>query len=117
MRASDGTITSFDAPGGPGGFPQTFAYSINDAGAITGSFAFPDTTIGMLRPRAYVRDPEGNFTTFDPPGSISTIAQSINAGGAITGYYNESNLVIHGFVRERNGTITSFDGQHFHQGC
>jgi uncharacterized membrane protein len=109
VRAADGTITSFDAPAGPGGFLQTFAYSINDAGAITGSAAFADTTIGMLRPRGYVRDPEGNFTTFDPPGSINTQAHSINDGGAIAGYYNEANLVIHGFVRGPNGKITSFD--------
>jgi hypothetical protein len=28
---------------------------------------------------------------------------------AITGYYNEANLVIHGFVREPGGKITSLD--------
>jgi hypothetical protein len=57
----------------------------------------------------YVCDPEGNFTSFDPPGSTNTQPLSINAGGAITGYSNEANLVIHGFVREPNGKITSFD--------
>jgi hypothetical protein len=46
---------------------------------------------------------------FDPPGSTNTQAYSINTGGAITGYYNEANLVIHGFFREPNGKTTSFD--------
>jgi hypothetical protein len=107
VRAAEGgTITSFDVPGS---FHGTFAFSINAAGAITGYFNTPPLPPLGIRPSGFVRNPEGNFTTFDPPGSISTMPQSINARGAITGYYNESNLLIHGFVRESNGTITSFD--------
>jgi hypothetical protein len=112
LRAADGTITGFPQPPGSYLFGTT-AFSINAAGAITGYAPFVTgfSVEGgpVLINRGYVRDPEGNFTTFDPPGSISTIALSINAGGAITGYYNESNLVLHGFVREPNGTIASFD--------
>jgi hypothetical protein len=76
---------------------------INDEGTITGSFSTPGRTHG------FIRDPEGNFTTFDPPGSISTMAQGINAGGAVTGFYQESNNVDHGFVRGANGKLISFD--------
>jgi hypothetical protein len=72
VRDPNGTITTFDVPGT---FGVTGANSINDEGAITGSFT---DTLG--RSHAYIRDPEGNFTTFDPPGSISTSAVSINAG-------------------------------------
>jgi len=62
-----------------------------------------------------VRDPAGNFTTFDAdpgiPGIPTTVARGINAGGAVTGYYSSSQTspVTHGFLREDNGTITSFD--------
>jgi uncharacterized membrane protein len=76
VRNPGGTITIFDPPESQG----TTAFSINEKGAITGSFT---DTLG--RSHAYIRDPEGNFTTFDPPGSISTGAVSINAGGAVTG--------------------------------
>jgi hypothetical protein len=103
VRAADGgTITSLDWPHPSA---STRAQSINGAGAITGDYAAPGTPGSP----GFVRDPEGNFTSFNPPGSISTGAVSINAGGAITGYYYEANFVMHGFVREPNGKITSFD--------
>jgi hypothetical protein len=107
VRAADGTITTFDVPESffQGMFLGTLAFSINAAGAITGFYYKPQSQIS----HGFVRDPEGNFTTFDPPGSISTIPQSINAGGDVTGYYNEANLVVHGFVRLDNGTVISFD--------
>jgi len=112
VRAADGTITGLPEPPGSAGAGMT-AFSINAAGAITGYAPFFTGISSEGTPvfinRGYVRDPEGNFATFDPPGSISTIPLSINAGGAITGYYYESNLVLHGFVREPNGRITSFD--------
>ena len=109
VRAADGTITEF------GNFAVfgTTAFSINAAGAFTGyapAFAGFSLEGGpIFFNSGYVRDPEGNSTSFDPPGSISAIPLSINVGGAITGYYYESNLVIHGFVREPNGHIFSFD--------
>jgi hypothetical protein len=112
VRAADGTITGLPEPPGSAPVGMT-AFSINTAGAITGyapAFTgFSPGGIPLSINRGYVRDPEGNYTSFDPPGSISTIALSINAGGAITGYYYESNLVLHGFVREPSGRINSFD--------
>ena len=67
--------------------------------------------LGMQRDHGFIRDPYGNFTTFDPLGSISTRVVSITAGGATVGTYQDSNnpFVIHGFVREDNGKITPFD--------
>jgi hypothetical protein len=103
-RAADGTITPINDPETSTLF-GTVPVSINAAGAITGYFY----SSPPLRPHGFVRDPEGNFTTFDPAGSIFTTPQSINYAGAITGYYNEANQVIHGFLREADGTITSFN--------
>jgi hypothetical protein len=107
VRAADGTITNFNAPGNA--LLSIFAYSINGAGAIAGYYVGLPFTFPNFTNHGYVRDPEGNITTFDPPGSVNTQAFSINARGAITGYYNESNLVIHGFLREPNGRFTSFN--------
>jgi hypothetical protein len=108
VRAVGGTITTFNVIG----FPfETVALSINARGSITGYFSGPP----LLPPNpgfprhGFVRDPEGNFTTFDPPGSIATTPQSINTRGDVAGYYNASNLLIHGFVRYDNGTVISFD--------
>src|SRR5215470_2157818 len=49
------------------------------------------------------------FTTFDPPGSQLTAPGNINAVGQIAGSYFDSTFAQHGFVRDSDGTITSFD--------
>lgn len=48
------------------------------------------------------------YATFDPPGSQATSPASINPAGQITGKYFDGNAS-HGFLRDANGTITSFD--------
>lgn len=49
------------------------------------------------------------FTTFDPPGSGGTSPTSINPAGDVVGSYFDSNFATHGFLRAKDGTITSFD--------
>ena len=49
------------------------------------------------------------FITFDPPGSTGTFPSGINSAGVITGFYNVG-FFNHGFVRARDGIITTFDG-------
>src|SRR5260221_6154981 len=49
------------------------------------------------------------FTTFDVPGIRGILVQSINTAGAITGFYADANYVVHGFLRARDGTLTTFD--------
>jgi hypothetical protein len=61
-----------------------------------------------------VRDPEGNFTTFDVPGAGTgpgqgTQPQGLNSEGVITGNYADDNGVHHGFVRQTDGVIRTFD--------
>jgi uncharacterized membrane protein len=48
-------------------------------------------------------------TTFDVLNSTNTIPQANNLFGQVTGYYQDANFVVHGFLRQPNGTIVTFD--------
>jgi hypothetical protein len=100
LRARDGTFTTFEAPGAGTVFPWgTSPYSINPAGAITGTYQDASNVYhGFLRTR------DGTFATFDAPAAGTGYFQgttpfSINPEGAITGYYTDSSNVFHGFLR------------------
>lgn len=49
------------------------------------------------------------FTTFDVPDSRSTQASAINPAGQITGIYEDISVGLHGFLRQPDGTIITFD--------
>jgi predicted membrane protein len=52
----------------------------------------------------------GTYIPFDAPGAAQgTFAVAINSQGAIVGYYYDTNLVAHGFVRSREGWITDIN--------
>jgi hypothetical protein len=113
VRAPDGTITTFDAPGaGTGQFQGTFAYNINPAGAIAGQYLDANNVY-----HGYVRAPDGAITTFDAPdagtgafqGTFTATIGGLNAQGAVVGSSLDANNVYHGFVRAADGTITTFD--------
>jgi hypothetical protein len=53
--------------------------------------------------------PQGTFTTFDPPGSTFTFPSAITPTRVIIGSYGDASGVTHGFLRARDGSITSFD--------
>jgi hypothetical protein len=42
-------------------------------------------------------------------GSIVTVPVSINQSGDITGWHIDASFVPHGFLRDKDGTITKFD--------
>jgi len=98
VRARDGGITTFDAPGaGTNQYEGTLALSINPAGVITGLFVDANNVHhGFLR----VRD--GTIRTFDFPRSTSTDPSSINPAATITGFYFRRSFVAHGFLRTIN---------------
>lgn len=50
-----------------------------------------------------------SFTTFDVPGATGTYAWARNGGGTISGYFADSNGLYHGFIRNADGTIMTFD--------
>ena len=107
LRGPDGTITTFDAPGANG----TFANSINPEGVIAGYYRDANDVA-----HGYLRAPHGTFTTFDAPGAGTGAFQgtglfgvAINTAGAIAGSFIDASNVVHGFLRARNGVITTFD--------
>jgi hypothetical protein len=96
VRAPDGTITTFYAPGGT--VPNaTFPKSINPSGEIAGYYSDASRTHG------FVHDRDGTFTTFDAPGAglNGTFATRINPRGEIRGYFYDASNVSHGFLRKR----------------
>lgn len=100
VRTADGTITTFDPPGSS----QTYAFGLNDKGAIAGDY---EDAGGVFH--GYVRAASGKITTFDPAGSTGTEAFAINNKGAVTGFYYDGTHTGHGFVRAVDGTIATFD--------
>ena len=115
LRARDGTITTFDAPGActvqscTNPFQGTFAWNINPAGKIAGYYNDASNVA-----HGYMRAPDGTITTIDAPGAGTgpfqgTFAYNINPAGAINGYYVDAGGVAHSYVRAPDGTITSFD--------
>jgi hypothetical protein len=52
---------------------------------------------------------EASYISFSVPGALGTYPTSINGSMEVTGYYNVSSMVARGFLREADGTITTFD--------
>jgi hypothetical protein len=113
VRAPDGTITTFDAPGAgtAAGQGTTHAGSdgINPAGAISGWYRDASGVDHSL-----LRAPDGTITTFDPPGvgtaaGLGSASGGINQESTIAGQYTDQNSVFHGYLRTRDGKITTFD--------
>ena len=100
LRSPNGKFATFDAPdagtgSGQGtGCPSDCSVSLNDWGAITGTYI--DANFNY---HGYLRTPKGTVATVDPPGSVFTSPSGINDSGAITGTYIDANGVYHGFVR------------------
>jgi len=53
---------------------------------------------------------DGTITTIAPHGSSYVLATGINNNGAVTGLYVTDTG--HGFIRDANGTITTFGVRH-----
>jgi hypothetical protein len=128
LRARDGTFTTFDPPGSIAVFaPDSFGPDLymNPEGVITGTYFEPisgNPFGGNFR--VFVRTREGAFTTFDAatyaPCCIWSFPSGITPAEAITGSFNDGSSINHGFLRARDGTVTTFDvpgaGTGFNQG-
>jgi hypothetical protein len=105
VRASNGSFTTFDVPGGT----TTGASSINPAGSVTGAYTYLNDPNFVSH--GYLRAKNGALTTFDAPGAafISTLPSAINPAQVITGTYFDVNFVAHSFLRASDGNISTFD--------
>ena len=99
VRGPDGKFTSFDAPGAGTamfqgtGCPSDCSTSINDFGAILGTYIDANNVL-----HGYLRHPKGNIVTVDPAGSTLTWSTDLNDFDAITGYYTDASGVWHSFL-------------------
>jgi hypothetical protein len=111
VRATDGTITPFDAAPGA---PFTLANNpngINPAGTISGFWV---DTGGVYH--GFVRATDGTITSYDAPHAVGTVGFAINPAGAIAGSYGDKSGAEHGFVRDPDGKITEFNAPHAGKG-
>ncbi|MBV9226128.1 MAG: hypothetical protein JOY85_19005 [Acidobacteriaceae bacterium] len=118
-RSPFGAFTDITGPDGAPGQANPYAFlvpalSINPVGTIAGSYFAPmagNPYGGDYR--GFVKYPNGEYATFDaaqyPPCCIFTSPAGINLWGTVTGLYNDGFSIYHGFLRTRNGTITTFD--------
>lgn len=110
LRSHEGKFTTFEAPGAdttPGSYNGTIPSSINDFGAIAGSY-YDANGFG----HGFLRNPDGMFTTFDVPGvgGYGSTPVAMNLEGAIAGYYTDSNYSFHAFLRRPDGTFKTWIG-------
>jgi hypothetical protein len=114
LRGVDGTLTVFDVPhAGTGNGQGTFAGNMSMSGELIAG-GYVDST-GMNH--GFLRAANGTVTEFDVPaaatgpglGTTTFWAQCVNSAGAMTGGYYDQNGAIHGFVRNPDGTIATFD--------
>jgi hypothetical protein len=112
LRARNGEITTFEAPGAGAGPGQgTVAFSINNAGLIAGAFQDSNNVY-----HGFLRFPWGYFEPLlDAPGAGTgpgqgTLAFSINMPGTTTtGIYIDADGTYHGFVQTPSGMVETFD--------
>jgi hypothetical protein len=67
--------------------------AINNAGAVTGLYADAQSNV-----HGFYRSPTGQFSEFDPPGSVYTLPYAINDSGTVTGYWYDAQGANHGFI-------------------
>jgi hypothetical protein len=107
VRDQHGKITEFD----PTGSIFTNPNAIDAPGEITG-FYFDANFVG----HGFLREPDGTITSFDAPGADTTpgsgngtFGVGLIPGGEVEGVYVDANGVLHGFVRSKKGTFSTFD--------
>ena len=90
VRAANGKITVL--PLREPDALTTEGYAINNRGTIVGNFFDADGVRHGFIWNA------GEFTTFDPDGSISTRLNAVNNLGEIAGQYLDASRLVHGFI-------------------
>jgi hypothetical protein len=99
----NGNFQQIDVPFANNG---TLATGIDNKGDIVGFFRDPSTNLS----RSFLRQPNGTFTKFTFPGSVSTEARGMNVNSIIVGTYKLGDVmgVDHGFM-VKNGSFMTID--------
>jgi hypothetical protein len=106
VRAANGQVQSFRVETHPHD-PATVGQSINDAGAVAGSYS-----VWYYHSDGFTRASDGTISTFEAAGSSWTQTKCINNDGIIVGTYFDVDgdiVTEHSFQRGSDGTITQFD--------
>ena len=125
-RTSQADFTPLrDVPGAA----LTAHLGLNDHGQITGTYIDDDAVArpdgGYDTGHGFVQDRRGHTRRFDVPGASITLPYGINNHGTIAGEYVDAGIVpgpgsaarpgsVHGFIRDRHGTITTFEVPYRH---
>jgi hypothetical protein len=124
LRDGNGTFNTFDVPGAISYVSALVFYgppgsSLNPSGEAVGGYLDANSVF-----HGFVRDNHGVITTFDAPGAdinpadqVGTVPLSINAAGEATGYYWDATFSLHGFFRDKHGTVTDFDPPGYSTAC
>jgi uncharacterized membrane protein len=102
---SGGVLTTLDFPGAG----QTFAFGINESGAIVGEWDVLDALGNVLAYHGWIFK-DGTFSQIDVPGAVDTAVTGINPAGDMVGIWDSdvASPFGHGFVLSKNEFV-SFD--------
>jgi probable HAF family extracellular repeat protein len=111
IAQAGGTTTPFDVPGSNGNGYGTVSNDVNRLGSVAGTYS--EAGQGAVG-RGFVRDPNGNFATFDAPNAgtssnTGTFVRAINAEGYVVGWAIGDDSVYHAFERVPDGSMISID--------
>jgi uncharacterized membrane protein len=113
-----------DVPGFPDASTLSDTFAINDRGETAGMFADAvaggDSEVPPGSSHGFVRSRRGDVTSFEVPGAAQVLAKGNNNRGQVVGEYIDAAAMpgpdgllppgsVHGFIRRRNGRITTFD--------
>jgi uncharacterized membrane protein len=109
VRSKLGVLTTFSIPEASGCCGAMYDF-LNKSGDIAGYYNAG--TSGAQRYAGFVRNWFGTLTTFqlDESGYLGggTIVTAFNDNGTAVGSYPDTNNVIHGFMRDEFGNVTTF---------
>jgi hypothetical protein len=98
MRAPDASFTRIDVRSFP-----TSAFWLNDKNVVIGNY------LAHGIQHAYLRTAAGKFLKFEPEDTQGTYGLHINNHGVATGDYVDSAGLWHGFIRAKDGALTTFE--------
>lgn len=120
IRSAKGKYITFDAPGaGPDGYAGggTYPQAINNLGEVSGFYGDANSVY-----HGFVRSVTGRITIFDVPTTCTntpnppadcafngTYPAGINNLGRVVGTYWDENSIPHGFWRDADGSVKTFD--------